>query len=151
MLQRFIGKRLDRLVIDQAVGQAALGIAVEAIDAALVNGAFCGKEQRESGIEKKGDANDEGKPAAVPGPHDRQHQTDFNQGGHQCKQAYAEQKRDPVGAAFDIGQQPADASLRMESRAQCMQVAEYVERIGCNGILGDARKQQIAQFIEQRA
>lgn len=56
-------------------------------------------------------------PGAVAVKQDGEYQRDFDKGGHDGKQADAEQEGNAVGAAVDVGQEAADLAPGVESGA----------------------------------
>jgi hypothetical protein len=146
----FVVEVLHRLVVDQAVDGAGVGGGVEFVGLAAQGGAPVGDLEGEGDVERQRDEGDDREARLVLHQQDADHQADLHQRGQDRVQRVADQRADRAGAAFDVAGQAAGLALEVEAQRQRVQVAEHLQRDLPHRLLGDPRKDDLAQLGEHR-
>ena len=141
---------LDRLVIEQAVDGARVGRRIVFIDGAPDVDAPVADLDREHDVGEQRDERDQHVADVVFDEQDAEHEADFDQGRQDRIERVGNQAGDRARTAFDVARDAAGLALEVKAQAQRMQVAEHFERNLAHGALGNARKEDFAQFGEHR-
>ncbi len=146
-----VAEILHRLVIDQAVDGARIGLGIHFVHGAAEHHAPFGDHQREGDVDHERGKGDDGEPRVVFDEQNRRHQADFQQRRQDVEQQESEQETDAARAALDVARYAAGLPLQMEAQTQTVQMLEHLQCHAADGALRHLGEQRIAQFAEQRA
>ena len=149
-LVALVGEGLDGLVVEQAVdGLRAHRVVVLVHDAAEL-GTPLGRVDREGGVDRDRDEDDQRERPVVLDQQDADHEGELEQGRKDAEQHRAEHEADGLDAAIDGARQLARAALEVVAQRHLEQMLEDRERDFSAGALGDLGEHRIARLGEQR-
>ena len=111
----FVAEILHRLVVDQAVDGAGVGLRVQAVHGHPVVHAPFGDVEGEQDIDDHGAEGDGGEPGAVAAQQDGGDQGHFHQGGQDTEHHIVEQRADAAGAALQVAGDATGLAFQMKA------------------------------------
>ncbi len=149
-LVRLVGEVLDRLVIEQRVHRALVGVRVRLHRRAIEARPplrHCEAEARVRGERRERDAGE----APVVGPdQDRSDQQHLQHGRDDRVEGPVEQIRDGLAAALHVARDAARPAREMEAQRERVEVAEHEQRHFARGARQHAGEHHLAELGEDR-
>ena len=111
-LPLLVAEILDRLVVEQAVDGARVGLRVELVHLPPEAGPPVGDHHGRRDVERERGDRDRDERPVVTGDEDGADEADLDQRGQDREQREADQRRDAALAALDVAREPAGLALR---------------------------------------
>jgi len=147
----FVAEVFDRLVVEQRVNRLGVRRRVELVGLPAKLGPPLGDAHREEDVERQRGHRDPGKPGIELDGQNGQHQTHFDQRGHDAVERIRNQRLDAAHAALDVACHAAGLARQMKAQAQGMQVLKGLQCNGAGRALRGLGEHQLAQFGESRS
>ena len=140
-----VAEIFDRLVVQQAVDGAAVGLGVERVGAPHELRAPVGDGDGEADVGRQGDEGDHPEHPVELDEQDDRHHEDFQHRRRDAEQQVADQARQRLGAAFDVAGDAAGLPLQMKAQRQRVQVLEHRHADAPHRALRDLGEHHVAQ------
>ena len=126
-----VAEVLDRLVVEQAVDRARVGLAVELVHRRRKCVRHSVIVMVNDDVERERARGDRDERPVVAGDQDRRDERDLDQRRQDREQRVADQRRDAALAALDVAREPAGLAREVEAQRQRVQVAEHRRARSC--------------------
>jgi hypothetical protein len=115
-LPLLVAEVLHRLVVEEAVDRARVGLAVEVVHRAPEMRAPFRDHHGERDVDRERAGGDRGERPVVARDQDRHHERDLDERGQDREQRVADERGDASLTALDIAREPARLPVQMESQ-----------------------------------
>ena len=149
-LEVLVAEVLHRLVVEQAVDGARVGLRVELVGVLPDLDAPLGDEERVADVGGHRGESDRRKAPVEPREQHRGHQGELEDHRDDRKDQVRQQRGNAPRPALDVARHAAGLPVEVEAQRQVVQMAEHPERHAADGALRDAHEHHVAQLGEQR-